>query len=131
MKILISSRKDRSVEEEAQAVEAHDLCVKKHGADSTIFDWEVDWSRPDGEPEKFNAAIARVIPDFDVIILIEHKDRLNHMVLGRGQCRCADVALMTGRKVFVYRGNAFHRVKSLRISSPKEWKDGYGAAVTA
>lgn len=129
MKVLISTRRNKSIVEEAHARAARSRCVAKYGSDAVQYDWEVDWRRPDGEKEKFNAAAARVVPSFDVVVLIEQEDFPGELLLGRGQCKCGDIALMLGRKVFVYRENGFVRVKGLRIVDAKTWKDGYGAAL--
>ena len=131
MKILISTRRARTDIEEAWASDAMRRCQRKHGPDSTLFDWDVDWNRPDGEHEKFNTAVSRVIPTFDAVVLIEEQDGLGHLTLGRGQCRCVTVALANNRKVFAYRDGVFLPVTGVRIANAKAWKEGYGAAITA
>ena len=129
MKILISTRRARTDIEEAWARAAMQRCQAKHGPDSALFDWDVDWARPDGEKEKFNAAVSRVIPSFDIVVLIEEQNQPGLFALGRGQSKCVDVALAHGRKVFAYRDGAFVSVKGVRIANAKTWKEAYATAV--
>jgi len=131
MKILISTRRNRTEEELAFAQDALRRCAAKHGFGSAVLDFEFDWSSPDGEPEKFLAAVCRVIPAFDVLILIECHDDQGHPLIARGQLKCAEVALARGSKVFVYRDDTFLRVESFVVANPKGWKDGYARAITS
>jgi hypothetical protein len=106
-------------------------CDMKYGAGTALLDSQVNWERPDGEPEKFNRSIERVIPDFDVVVLIEQDDTRGNPALGRGQAKCAEVALSHKRKVFVYRNDGFVAVQGIRIAAVKNWKGAYGAAITS
>jgi hypothetical protein len=131
MKVLVCVRRNAPAIEEMLAHDAVRRCDLKHGAGSAILDSQVDWQRPDGEPEKFNRSIERVVPDFDVVVLIEQDDNYGNPAVGRGQTKCAEVALAHGRKVFAYRNDGFVPVRGIRIAAAKKWKGPYATVVAA
>lgn len=130
MKVLVCVRRNATEGEQALARDAVRRSDAKYGRGTAVLDTEIDWSRPDGEPEKFNQSISRVVPAFDVVVLIEQEDDYGHPAVGRGQAKCAEVALVNGRKVFAYRNDGFVPVRGVRVASPKQWKGPYGAVVT-
>lgn len=111
MRVLIASRMNRALDEDAEAFAAEEA-IRAAGAEA-IRDSEIDWTLLFSMHYGRVAGYASVASNYDHLAMIEGWSEEDGYYLSRGQCTLADAFWHVGKSASVWRDARGHLVLGL------------------